>query len=208
MKCLSKKSFTMRQVIGLLTFVFLGIAVIAYAAVTVPNTFSNGQTISSGQVNENFTTLATAMPAAAYVYNYNFGNITSSSVATVPISMTVTPPRDGYIVVRGSGNFTISQSTAANNYIVAWLDVSNSGSPDRTMRLNTSSSPHGITQSIDVSGIFPVTGGVATTISLNAIRDATAANTASYGQKSSLEVLFVPNQLQCSSSGTYYGLCQ
>lgn len=63
MSYFSKKSFTMRQVVGLLTVVFLGIAVIAYAAVTVPNTFSNGQTISSGQVNQNFTTLGNAMPA-------------------------------------------------------------------------------------------------------------------------------------------------
>lgn len=60
MKYFSKKSFTMRQVVGLLTVVFLGIAVISYA-VTIPNDFSNGQTISSGAVNQNFKALADAI---------------------------------------------------------------------------------------------------------------------------------------------------
>lgn len=60
MNYFNKKSFTMRQVIGLLTIVFLGIAAITYA-VSIPNSFSNGQTISSGAVNQNFQTLADAI---------------------------------------------------------------------------------------------------------------------------------------------------
>ena len=213
MSYFSKKTFTMRQVIGLLTGVFLGISVIAYAEVTVPNSFSNGQTISSGQVNENFSTLATAMPAAAFIYNYSFGNITSSSVVTVPISTTITPPRDGYIIVRGSGNFTITQSTAANNFISVWVkSVSSSGtifSVTRIMRLNTTGgSADEITEPIAVSGVFSVTGGVANTISIEALRDATATNTASFGQNSSLEVLFVPNLLPCTFGFNHYGYCQ
>ena len=60
MSYFNKKSFTMRQVIGLLTIVFLGIAVIAYTA-SIPNTFSNGQTISSDAVNQNFQALADAI---------------------------------------------------------------------------------------------------------------------------------------------------
>jgi hypothetical protein len=214
MSYFNNKRFTMKQVIGLLTVVFLGISVIAYAAMTKPHPdFTNGQTISSSQVNDNFNALYNAMPAVADVYNYNSGNFTSSTIATVPISMTVTPLRDGYIVVRGSGKFTITQSIAANNYINIWLSVSsvagNSSSPDRIMRLNTSSSPHEITQSIDVSGTFSVTGGVDFTISLSAIRDATGNNITSYGQRSSIEVLFVPSLLKCSHSGSnYYGNCQ
>ena len=54
------QGFTMRQVIGLLTIVFLGIAVIAYAA-SIPSTFSSGQTISSSAVNQNFQALADAI---------------------------------------------------------------------------------------------------------------------------------------------------
>jgi hypothetical protein len=91
MKYFSKKRFTMRQVVGLLTFVFLGITVIAYAAVTIPNTFSSGTTISSSQVNANFTALGNAMPAVktattAYI-------IPSSTTPVNILSLPVTPPR-------------------------------------------------------------------------------------------------------------------
>lgn len=214
MSYFNKKRFTMKQVISLLTVVFLGVSVIAYAAMTKPHPdFTNGQTISSSQVNDNFDALYNAMPTVADVYNYYFGSITSSTTPTIPISMTVTPPRDGYIVVRGSGRFTITQSVAANNYIDISLRVSSvagtTASPTRSMRLNTSSSPHQIMQSIDVSGTFSVAGGVDYSISLLAFRDATAANIASYDQMSSIEVLFVPTLLKCSHSGSnYYGNCQ
>lgn len=60
MNYLNKKSFTMRQVVGLLVIVFLGIGVMAYA-VSIPNSFSNGQIISSGAVNQNFQALADAI---------------------------------------------------------------------------------------------------------------------------------------------------
>ena len=60
MSYFNKMRFTMRQVVGLLTIVFLGIAVIAYAA-SIPSTFSSGQTISSSAVNQNFQALADAI---------------------------------------------------------------------------------------------------------------------------------------------------
>ena len=64
MKYFSKKRFTMRQVVGLLTFVFLGISVFTYAAVTLPYPdFVAGNPISSDQVDANFTALKTAVDA-------------------------------------------------------------------------------------------------------------------------------------------------
>ncbi len=60
MRYFNKKRFTMRQVIGLLTIVFLGIVAIGYA-VTIPHTFTSGTTISSSQVNANFTAVKTAI---------------------------------------------------------------------------------------------------------------------------------------------------
>ena len=68
MSYFNKKRFTLDkdlrpcqgQVIGLLTVVFLGITAIAYSA-SIPNSFSNGQTISSGAVNQNFQALADAI---------------------------------------------------------------------------------------------------------------------------------------------------
>jgi hypothetical protein len=47
----------------MLTIACLGVAVISYAAVNIPYTFTTGTTISSSQVNSNFTTLANAINA-------------------------------------------------------------------------------------------------------------------------------------------------
>lgn len=57
-----KKRFTMGQVVGLLSIVFLGAAVIAYAStVTIPNTFTSGTTISSSEMNDNFSAVKSAV---------------------------------------------------------------------------------------------------------------------------------------------------
>ena len=63
MSYFNKKRFSMRQVVGLLTIVFLGIAVITYAAVNIPYTFSSGQTAKAGEVNANFNAVKTAIDA-------------------------------------------------------------------------------------------------------------------------------------------------
>ena len=100
MRYFSKKRFTMRQVVGLLTVVFLGIAVIAYAAVTVPNIFHREQPISSGQVNANFTALGNAMPAVKNkrfyrkLHSFYLKQLLQMSL----IALAVTPPVDGYII--------------------------------------------------------------------------------------------------------------
>ena len=49
MSYFNKRRFTMRQIVGLLIIVFLGITVIAYAAVNIPNTFAPNTTISASQ---------------------------------------------------------------------------------------------------------------------------------------------------------------
>jgi len=62
MKYFSKKRFSMKQVVFLLSLVIAGIAIFAYAStVTIPNTFTSGTTISSSQMNANFTAVKTAV---------------------------------------------------------------------------------------------------------------------------------------------------
>lgn len=56
MKYFSKKSFTMRQVIGLLTIVFLGITVFTFAAVSFTD-FTERTTISSVEMNTKLNAL-------------------------------------------------------------------------------------------------------------------------------------------------------
>lgn len=61
MSYFSKNRFSLRQVVLLLTIVFIGVAVISYATVTIPNTFTSGTTISSSQMNDNFTAIKNAI---------------------------------------------------------------------------------------------------------------------------------------------------
>ena len=62
MSYFSKKRFTMRQVVGLLTVVFLGITAFAYA-VNITYTFSSGSPIRASEMNQNFTAVKNAIDA-------------------------------------------------------------------------------------------------------------------------------------------------
>ncbi len=90
-------------VVLMMMFVFC-LALNSYAAsVTIPNTFTSGTTISSSQVNQNFSTLANAINSMstntiqAMVYGY----ITSNGT-----------------IFSGSGNFTVNRSSAGLYSIV------------------------------------------------------------------------------------------
>ena len=133
MKYFSKKRFTMRQVVGLLTIVFLGIAAMAYAAVTIPNNFNNGDTISSGQVNNNFTAIANEinrrlLPSVQLsdgtggwdpdgnnrTFKIFDANVTPSSVVVVTISGS-TYTVCGVDFLYSDGSFEVNCSVAPNN---------------------------------------------------------------------------------------------
>lgn len=114
MKYFSKKSFTMRQVVGLLTIVFLGITVIAYAAVTVPNTFSSGTTISSSQVNANFTTLGNAISGTAENLRIIRGSIGTSGSIVYGTGFTVTNSSTGRYTITYATPFSGGATATAN----------------------------------------------------------------------------------------------
>jgi Sulfatase-modifying factor enzyme 1 len=61
MKRIFKKRFSMMEVSGLLSVLLLGIGLYAWAATTVPYSFTAGSTAIATQVNANFNTLATAI---------------------------------------------------------------------------------------------------------------------------------------------------
>lgn len=104
----------MRQVVGLLTIVFLGIVVIAYAApITMPNIFSSGTTISSGQVNANFTELTNAVNAL------RTGYVSAAAVNGVP--------RDSAYATTQSATSCIGRRgvTAGLEYLVVPIQIPN-----------------------------------------------------------------------------------
>ncbi len=129
MKYFSKKRFTTRQVIGLLTIVFLGITVIAYA-VSIPNTFGTGQTISSGAVNQNFQALADAI---------NTGDVTcptsmvrSGSACIDKYEASVWKTTNAALIAKiKAGTVTLAELQAgATQYGLTGGDLAANGCPD------------------------------------------------------------------------------
>jgi hypothetical protein len=115
MSYFNKKRFSMRQVVGLLTIVFLGIAVITYAAVNIPYTFSSGQTAKASEVNANFQALANAMPAVKTAGLADSANISSMYPnGTEVLSLPVTLPASGKVIVSASGSVCMFNHAAGS----------------------------------------------------------------------------------------------
>lgn len=194
------KRFTPGQFIIGLVSLFFGITVIAYAAITLPNTFTSGTTISSSQVNANFLTLATAMPAAKTVVFS--GALVSATTGTNMTSLTVTPPSTGFIILSASGSLGLNQSVAGYSRVNVFLTtISGQASTVDPHQIWLVDTAGGTAQPFNwapfhVQGIFPVTGGVATTFYLTAIKGAVTTDYSAFVGTASAQVrltaLFVP----------------
>jgi len=112
----------------MLTIAFVGIAVISYAVVvklpiihaTIPYTFTSGATISSSQVNANFTALTQQLPGVEWA------NISQTSIdvrtSTVNLAaITLNAPSAGYVVVRFDG---VANASSGDNLILAASNIS------------------------------------------------------------------------------------
>jgi len=204
MKCFDKERFFMGQLVGLLMIAFLGIPVIAHAEVTIPHTFSPGTTISSGQVNANFTALKNQMPAVKQSVGPIW--ITMPTTAAQLKSISVTPPGNGYVIVTTTGTVSVTHTSGTLGYFC--LDLHGtadyvggcgpmSGSDTAVRSYLPSGFPStgggqdfGIPYSI--VKVFPVSGGASTTFYLNG--RATGFDSAHLFH-SAMTVLFVPNVL-------------
>lgn len=170
------------------------------ADVAVPNTFTSGTTISSSQVNANFSALANAMPGVKKTVAQGIHVITSTTGVSL-VSLAVTPPADGQVIVIGTGTITFLQANSANNFATFSLNTV-AGTWKSPAIVHTfgpySNSAPGVGQlvagSLNIVDVFPVTGGVTTTIYLNAHRDSTGVNTLQ-AEYPGLTAIFVPNTL-------------
>jgi len=131
MSYFSKNRFSLRQVVLLLAIVFVMFISIPYAIgklvvnpigntpiytggpifalgslpvvnVTVPNEFTSGTTISSSQVNANFSAIANQMPGVDWADISKYEVNVRTSVATID-TVTISAPCAGYVVVRFDG---------------------------------------------------------------------------------------------------------
>lgn len=120
-KHFSKKRFSLRQVIGMLTAVIVGGAALAYASsVTIPYTFTSGSTASSSEVNANFQALANAinnrtdatLANMAGTWSYNsFGSWLNGNPPNAGLCVTAT---NGTITLNTDGTSSIFQDVSTN----------------------------------------------------------------------------------------------
>lgn len=108
-KYLSKDRFSLRQVVGMLTVAFLGVSVLAYAAVNLPFTFTAGSPARASEVNANFQATANAIPAMKTTY-LQYSPLINSTGTTV-YSLQVTPPAAGKMLVTSTGIACIEEHT-------------------------------------------------------------------------------------------------
>jgi len=98
----SKKRFSTWQVVIMLTLVFMGIIGIGYA-VTVPYSFTAGDPIVAQEVNDNFTTLNSALPImAADTDNTSSGTALTGAGKTVINSISINIPANGFLIISGT----------------------------------------------------------------------------------------------------------
>ncbi len=195
--CVQTKRFTPGQFIIGLVSLFFGITVIAYAAVTVPNSFSSGATISSGQVNANFTALGNAMPAVKQSTPTSSLQL-SGTIANVT-SITVTPPVAGYIVLTGSGTVEIDPVTAGAMQARVHLSATSGGTSTTDYAwfgYGTTAGVGGyVLHPFSVTRIFPVTAGAAQTFYMTGQETVGATTHTTFVSQATLTAVFVPSLL-------------
>jgi len=186
----------MRQVVGLLTVVFLGIAMIAYAAVTIPNTFSAGTTISASQMNANFTALGNAMPAGKQSTPTSSIQITATAANVT--SITVTPPVAGYIILTGSGTVEIDPLTPGAMQAKVYLSTTSGGTSTTDYAWfgygDTTGVGSYVLHPFSITRIFPVTAG-ANTFYMTGNETLGDTTHITYVSQATLTAVFVPSLL-------------
>ena len=102
MKYFNKKRFTMRQVVGLLTVVFLGITVFTYAAVSFTD-FTTGTTISSSEMNTKLNALKDAVNQSSLTASNSISSYVSIPGATAVeiLGVDFTCPANGFVIAQG-----------------------------------------------------------------------------------------------------------
>jgi hypothetical protein len=183
----------------------LGLAVISYGAVTVPNTFTAGTSAKASEVNANFQALAKAMPAvkttgATYLNNIDITSTTPSSIANISVNA----PSSGSIILFVSGMVGIKTKGLASHLKINMKlsDISGDISfgdgysvyeipPENTIPAITV--PY-LKSSLNIVRVFTITSPGSYTYHLNAALEVASADLAGVIEPV-LTALYVPSQL-------------
>jgi len=103
----------------MICFIFLVVLTIPRVVngVTIPYPFSPNTTISSNQMNQNFNAVATQMPGAKSVLYGNTPRIYLPATSGTLLSITVTVPGAGHVVVTASGSLYLPIGVAGEQMV-------------------------------------------------------------------------------------------
>jgi hypothetical protein len=187
MKGFRKYGFAMASIVAFFILALSGIVPDVEAQPMNLNTFSAGTTISSSQVNQNFTALANAIPkmkSAGTMSDVILGSQTQNLT-----SVTVTPPGDGMIVLLASVGITLwegyNDGSGGNSGGQSWGTVSarlcitpmnNCGNfmldmPPRASNVGVQNYSPRISFPASFIAMAPATKGVAATYNLTGQKD-------------------------------------
>jgi len=201
MKTLRKNRWTMIHAACLLVTIVLGTGFNADAGVSIPNTFSPSTTISSSQMNANFTAVANQMPAVKQSLPEIW--IVMSTTASQLSSIAFTAPGTGYAMIFATGSIAINTLASTSGVACVDLDATSGyiegctpkvGSDTAVRAMWPATFPDMLEYSVPYSiiKVIPVTSGAAYSYYLNGYY-AGAAGASLF--QSTMTVLFVPNAL-------------
>ena len=208
MEYLQKKNYSLSQIVMILAATLLGIAAIGYASsVTLRPPFTSGTTISSSEMNANFTAIKAAVDdnhsrITALEHNktkiaFSQDNTCCSTVtatAKAHQSVSIDAPSSGNVVVSFTGICTLSHITGQHTSISYAISQTSgqTASPSRGAIQVPSPSPTGpYLFSLSAQQVFPVSAGTAT-FYFNVDNTSTGAGGVTIGW-GNLHALFIPN---------------
>jgi hypothetical protein len=202
---LSKKKFSLQQVVGFLALILIGVTALSYAAVNIPYTFSSGTIAKASEVNANFQALANAMPAVkttgtTYLTNIDINSTTPSSIANI----TVNAPSSESIIIFASGMVGIKRKGLAQHLKINMRLSDTPGDinfgdgysvyeipPENT--IPSISVPY-VKSSLNIVRVFPIASPGSYTYHLNASLEVSATDIIGVVEPA-LTALYVPSQL-------------
>jgi hypothetical protein len=174
-------------------FVLASAMIIFAAGGNVPNVFSSGTTISSSQVNANFTELSNAIPRMKSVYSSTNVSVTSSyqNVASV----TVTPKMNGSSLIFAVANVRLDQSIVGSAFVQVCVTTnsnSSGGGDCSNVTLDTKGT-HATILSVPVTIISPSASFTANTPATYYLTAMGSGDMTVQGGR--ITVLFIPEDL-------------